>query len=342
MDEIGIGIIGAGYMARTFAECLARYTHGGRLRAVAGGTRAPATAAEFGVPALGSVAELIQRPEIDAVIVTSPHADHRDQVIAAAQAGKHVFLEKPMEISVARCDEMIEACERAGVTLCVAHVLRWRGSPRRGKELIDAGAIGSVRTIHFTWLAVDTGIEEKTWSLDPLHGGYVLDAGVHVFDLMRWYAGADAVRVHGTVTRFSTTPTVKPTAMIQVQFSNAVWGFFWLCAELPAPGFREPMQRIQVVGSRGLLEINPYGKVDAAIDGAWRTHWEQPPIDYLGNYLNQVRLEAFAAELQDFLDSVREGRRPFATGQDGRAAVEMVEAANRSSDIGEVVELRPR
>ncbi len=342
MDEIRIGIVGAGYMARTFAECLARYTHGGRLRAVAGGTRAPATAAEFGVPALGSVGELIQRSDIDAVIVTSPHADHRDQVIDAARAGKHVLLEKPMEVTVARCDEMIEACERAGVTLCVAHVLRWRGSPRRGKELIDAGVIGSVRMIHCTWRVVDTGIEEKTWTLDPLHGGYILDAGVHVLDLMRWYAGADAARVYGTVTKFSTAPTVKPTAMIQVQFANGVWGFFWLCAELPPPGFRGPVQCVQVVGTQGLLEVDPYGKVDVAVDGGWQTRWEQPPIDNLGIYLNAVRLEAFAAELQDFLDSIRERRPPFAVGQDGRAAVEMVEAANRSSAIGEVVELPVR
>jgi myo-inositol 2-dehydrogenase/D-chiro-inositol 1-dehydrogenase len=79
MDDFGIGIIGAGYMARTFAECLARYTRGGRLRAVAGGTRAPATAAEFGVPAHDSVQALIEDPGVDAVIVTSPHADHHDR-----------------------------------------------------------------------------------------------------------------------------------------------------------------------------------------------------------------------------------------------------------------------
>ncbi len=338
-DEIGIGIIGAGYMARTFAECLAKHTRGGRLHAVAGGSRAPATAAEFGVRAFDSVQALIDDPTVDAVIVTSPHADHRDQVIAAAQAGKHVFLEKPMEVSVARCDEIIQACDRAGVTLCVAHVLRWRGSPRRGKELIDAGGLGSVQTLHYTWRAVNTGIDDKTWSLDPIHGGYILDAGVHVFDLMRWYAGAEAVRVFGSLTRFSQTATVKPTALVQVQFANRVMAFFWLCAELPPPGFRESMQRLQVVGSKGLLEIDPYGKVDAALDGVWQTIWEQPPIDYLGDYLNSTRLEAFAAELQDFLDSLRDGRPPFATGQDGRAAVEIVEAANRSSETGEAIHL---
>jgi predicted dehydrogenase len=339
MDEIGIGIIGAGYMARTFADCLAKYTRGARLRAVAGGTRAPATAAEFGVRALDSVQGLVDDPEVDAVIITSPHSDHRDQVIAAASAGKHIFLEKPMEVSIARCDEMIQACDRAGVMLCVAHVARWRGSPHRGKELIDAGGLGSIQTLHYTWRVVTTGISDKTWSLDPVHGGYILDAGVHVFDLMRWYAGAEAVRVFGSVKRFSQTTTVKPTAMVQVQFANGVVGFFWLCAELPRPGFREPMQRLQVVGTDGLLDIDPYGKVDAALDGVWQTIWEQPPIDYLHNYLNPIRLEAFAGELQDFLDSVRDGRPPFATGLDGRAAVEIVEAANRSSDTGQAIQL---
>jgi predicted dehydrogenase len=339
MDEIGIGIIGSGYMARTFADCLAQYTRGGRLRAVAGGRRAPTTAAEFGVRALDSVQALIDDPTIDAVIVTSPHADHRDQVIAAANAGKHVFLEKPMEVSVARCDEMIQACDRAGVTLCVAHVLRWRGSAHHGKEVIDTGRLGRIQTLHYTWRAVSTRIEDKTWSLDPVHGGYILDAGVHVFDLMRWYAGADAVRVFGSVKRFSDTATVKPTAFVQVQFANGVVGFFWLCAELPAPGFRDSMQRLQVVGTNGLLEMDPYGKVDASLDGVWQTIWEQPPIDYLDNYLNATRLEAFAGELQDFLDSVRDKRPPFATGHDGRAAVEIVEAANLSSDTGQAIQL---
>src|SRR5215470_17531027 len=138
MDEIGIGIIGSGYMARTFAECLAKYTRGGRLRAIAGGSRASTTAAEFGVEAVATVDALVARGDVDVAIVTSPHANHRDHVLAAARAGKHVFLEKPMEVSVARCDEMLRACREAGITLGMAQVQRWRGSPRRGKEIIDA------------------------------------------------------------------------------------------------------------------------------------------------------------------------------------------------------------
>jgi predicted dehydrogenase len=327
-------------MGRTFAECLRNYCHGGTLRAVTGGTRAPTTAAEFGIEAVSSVEELVERPDVDAVIVASPHAAHRDQVIAAARAGKHVFLEKPMETSVARCDAMIEACERAGVTLCLAFVSRFRGSPRRGKELVEQGKIGAVRMFTYTWQTTDTKISDKTWTLDPVHGGIFLDAGVHAFDQMLWYVGAKPTRVYANVTKFTDCQTVKPTAVAQVTFDNGAIGLYWMSFELPAPGFPDSMIRTEVVGSKGLLTIDPYSKVEAAIDGKWEAVWEQPKIDYFQSYLNPVRLEAFAAELQDFLDSVRDGRKPFATGEDGRAAVQLVEAANRSSETGEVVHLR--
>src|SRR5690242_11320224 len=109
MADLGIGIIGSGYMGRTFAECLKKYTRGGVLRAFTGGTRAPTSAAEFGVDTVGSVDELLARKDVDAVVVASPHAAHRDQVIAAARAKKHVFLEKPMEVSVERCRDMVRA-----------------------------------------------------------------------------------------------------------------------------------------------------------------------------------------------------------------------------------------
>lgn len=339
MDTLGIGIIGSGFMGRTFAECLAQYCRGGRLRAVAGGSRAPALAAEYDVPAFDSLPALLDRHDVDAVIVATPHADHLEPAVAAARAGKHVFLEKPMETSVRRCDAIMQACQEAGVTLCVGQVVRFRGSPRRGKELIDAGRIGRVCQIHQHWRFAANPAEEKPWTWEPRHGGIFLDAGAHTFDLLRWYAGAEAVRVYGTVTRFSDVPWVKPTAMAQVTFANGVIGSLWLTHELPQPGFADAAFRTQVVGSTGLLDVDAYGKVAAAIDGRWETIWEQPPIDYTVSYLNPIRLEAFAGELQDFLDSIREGRAPFATGQDGRAAIEMIEAADRSSETGEAVRL---
>ena len=113
--ELGIGIIGSGYMGRTYAECVARYNQNSRLVAVAGGSRAAALATDYGVDAEPTVDALLQRPDIDAVIITSPQSAHREQTVAAAEHGKHILVEKPMATSVADCRAMIDACKSAGV-----------------------------------------------------------------------------------------------------------------------------------------------------------------------------------------------------------------------------------
>src|SRR5262247_3761604 len=94
--DIGIGILGSGYMGRTYAECVARYNSGSRLVAVAGGSRAPSLAADYGVNAEPDVDALLARADVDAVIITSPQSAHCEQTLAAAAHGKHVLVEKPM------------------------------------------------------------------------------------------------------------------------------------------------------------------------------------------------------------------------------------------------------
>ena len=138
--ELGIGIIGSGYMGRTYAECVTRYNQHGRLVAVAGGTRAASLAADYGVHAEPSADALLQRADISAVIITSPQSAHREQTIAAAQHGKHVLVEKPMATSVVDCRAMIDACRDAGVMLSVIKPWRYRGSTRGLQDSIRRGA----------------------------------------------------------------------------------------------------------------------------------------------------------------------------------------------------------
>ena len=107
MDAVRIGMIGSGYMALTYAEALARHTTGARLVAIAGGRRAPGLAAEYAVDAEESVAALLARADIEAVILTTPDQVHCAQTLEAAHAGKHVLVEKPMAPTVAQCDQMI-------------------------------------------------------------------------------------------------------------------------------------------------------------------------------------------------------------------------------------------
>src|SRR6266852_1384669 len=142
MDTARIGLIGSGYMGRTYAECLKRYTTGGRLTAITGGSRAPALAKEYGVDAVATLDELMRRTDVDAVLVASPHSAHVAQVKLAAGAGKHVLVEKPMALNTAECDAMIAACRSAGVTLSVIQTVRFPSPVARARRLIQEGRIG--------------------------------------------------------------------------------------------------------------------------------------------------------------------------------------------------------
>jgi len=119
MEIVRIGMIGCGYMGLTYSEAIAQHVKGAQLVAVAGGQRAPQLAAEYKVEAEASVEALLQRRDLDGVIVTTPDQNHWEHTLQAAAAGKHVLVEKPMAPTVAQCDAMIAACQAAGVNLAV-------------------------------------------------------------------------------------------------------------------------------------------------------------------------------------------------------------------------------
>ncbi len=160
MDTVGVGMIGSGYIARTCTECISKYNEGGRLVAVTGGTRAPVLAEDYGMDVEPSLEALLSRSDVDAVLVATPHQVHAEQVIAAAEHGKHVLVEKPMATNVADCDAMIAACEKAGITLSVIQTLRYRVVFKRAKQLIDEGRIGKVHMTQFTslWEVTSIGV----------------------------------------------------------------------------------------------------------------------------------------------------------------------------------------
>jgi predicted dehydrogenase len=261
-------------------------------------------------------------------------------VTESAKAGKHVLVEKPMALNPAECDAMIAACRNAGVTLSVIQTVRFRGTVARAKRLINEGRIGSVRMIElrtlFEW--VPTG--SKSWTQEEGEGGLILDQGAHNFDFMRWFAGSEAAWVFARLRTFGECAWPSPTAMAQVEFNNGVLANTWMSFELPKPGLANSAFRALVVGATGMLDIDGYGKLHAVLDGKdWELVWEQPTIDYINKPLAPERLEAFYTQVQDFIDSVRLKRPPAVTGEDGRAAVELIEACRRSSSSVQAVEL---
>jgi predicted dehydrogenase len=235
---------------------------------------------------------------------------------------------------------MIAACQSAGVTLSVIQTVRFRGTVARAKRLIDAGRIGAVRMIDLRTLFEWVPLTSKNWTHDEAEGGLILDQGAHNFDFLRWFAGAEAACVFGRVKRYGDCAWPWPTAMAQVEFRNGVLAQTWMSFELPRPGVANSAFRALVVGATGMLDIDGYGKLNAALDGKdWELVWEQPTIDYVNKPLAPERLEAFYTQVQDFIDSVRDGRPPAVTGADGRAAIELIEACQRSNASGKAVEV---
>ena len=338
--SVGFGIVGSGLMAGIYANCLAEDTTDTRLVAIAVGSRAPGLANKFGVEAEPSFKALLARADVDAVVIATPHSAHLPETLMAARAGKHVFLEKPMALDKAECRQMIEACLAAGVRLSVGKITRRLGAPMEAKRLIDGGEIGDVRMIQ-VWRALDGGLPfpEGAWALDAKEGGPFLDWGSHGCDIVRWYAGAEPVLAFAQYARYDPAERLLPTAFVQFSFANGVLAHIWMTYELPhaVMGGRA---RYIVVGSRAILEINAYGQVSRSRPDGWDVVYQSPDWvspDEAWGYPNRYIRDGFARQVQDFANAIAEGREPEVTGEDGLKAVEMVEAATRSAEIGATV-----
>lgn len=341
MVVVRFGIIGCGFMGRTYAACLSRHTAATRLVAVAGGSRAPALATEFGVDVEPAVEALVSRPDVDAVIIASPPSAHLPQTQAAAVAGKHVYVEKPMARTVAECDAMSAACQSAGVHLAVNKVLRFRMAARAAKSLIDEGTIGEVRMItarytHYVGSFIVSMDADHAWSRDPNEGSPFLDWGAHCADMLRWLSSQEAQRTYAQYTHFRAES--PRSVMAQYALDDGAMAQVWMTYDLPTPGIT-PADGYLIVGSTGMIDLATFGQVKLDTGDGWRLVAEQPAFDFGSGMLSPDRLQGFAAQVQDFADAIREGRPPLVGAREGRAAVEMIEAAERSAATGLAVTL---
>jgi predicted dehydrogenase len=335
---VRFGIVGSGFMAHTYAQTLARHTTGTSLVAIGGGRRAPGLAAEYGTVAAPDVDALVSRPDLDAVIIATPHSLHLPHTLAAAAAGKHVYIEKPMARDIDECDQMIEACRKAGVLLTVNKVTRFRASPRAAKRLLDSGAIGRLRMIRVTSSVSGYLPEEQGWVHDPAEGGAWLDMGAHLCDALRWFTGSEAAMVFGRIRDFSGPPDLARSAMVQVDMANGVLAQLWVSFEVPPPGLGSQSQWI-LVGSDGIIDADAYGQVRLGTAAGWAVHYEMPAFDLNADVYSPVRLAAFAEQVQDFADAIRDDRPPAVSPAEARAAIELVEAARLSDRTGAAVNL---
>jgi predicted dehydrogenase len=336
---IGFGIIGTGMMGSTYAEALRTQVPHGRLVAVAGGSRAPALAGSYGVEAMPSVDALLARGDVDVVVIATPHTTHLPLALAAASARKHIYLEKPMALSIAQCDQILAAAHEADILVTVASQARYNEISMRARELIEDGTIGPIRMFRVTSPTVGWDVPADGWFVDPNEGGAYLDWGPHGCDTLRWFTGSEATLAFGMFHNFDGIPALDPSAMVSYRLASGAMAQLWMSYEIPAPGLGSYMQWL-CVGSRGMLDFTR-DTLRVGRDQSWTTALELPAWDWTVDPKSPRRIGLTARQVEQFARALEESGTPDISGEDGRAAIEMVEAAIESARTGAAVSIPP-
>src|SRR2546421_4661332 len=255
----GFAIIGCGMIARFHAKALADIP-GAKIVALADSElpRAKKLADELGLGdgnIYPDLPPLLARRDVDIVIVATPSGVHMDPAVAAANAGKHVVVEKPLEITVERCDRIIDACDKNRVKLCTIFPSRFTDANRALKDAVDAGRFGRLTLGETTckwWRSqayYDQGGWRGTWALDG--GGALMNQAIHNVDLLLWMMGP-ATHVSGfTSTLAHERIEVEDTAVACVRFKNGAVGVIEATTSV-YPGLPKT---IAVHGDRGTAVI---------------------------------------------------------------------------------------
>ena len=325
--NIRMGLIGAGRMGRVFAHTLASNVAEVDLVAVAdsGSRTGEDVAARFGIERhFSDYHELLKREDIRAVVIATPTSTHAQVIKDAAAAGKHIFCEKPLAMTLEECDEAIAAVKQAGVKLQLGFMRRFDAAYALAKKKIDEGAIG--QPVVFHGISRDKGRTSLEFARRENSGGMILDMGVHDFDLARWLMGSEVVRVQ-TEGGCLVYPELKEVgdidnALINLRFANHAVGNI----DLSRNAIFGYDIRTEVLGSEGSLLIGTLQQTSMLVmtrDGI--SH------DTIPGFMERFG-DAYAAEIRDFVFCILEDREPSVTGDDARKATAIGMAATLSLD----------
>lgn len=290
---------------------------------------------ELGMSArYGDIHQALDHAHVDAVCITTPTFTHAEIAVAAARAGKHVLCEKPMALTLVEADRMIEEATAAGVVLQIGFMRRFDPAFLEARRLIEAGRIGRPMVIRS--LTRGPGLPPR-WACDPRRSnGMLAEVNSHDFDAVRWMAGAEVTRVYA-----ETAATKRPDLLEEFpEFYDAATVTLRLAdgslamIEGACPVDYGYDARMEVLGTEGVLRI---GDLDhgAVVTCTRSLGVHSAPF---ASWRDRFR-EAYIAEARHFAARVRGEAAPVATGLDGRRALEVTLAANRSSRLGTPVTL---
>ena len=348
MHKFGFGIVGCGMIsafharaindirgAKTVAVFTSNPENGERIAALVGGCGIYADYGKF-----------LKHPGLHIVNICTPSGAHLEPAVAAAAAGKHVVVEKPLEITLARCDRVIAACQKHGVKLCTIFPSRFSPANQVLKEAIDEERFGNLTLgdSYVKWWRsqqyYDSGGWRGTWKLDG--GGAYMNQAIHNVDLLQWFMG-DVAEVTGfTATLAHERIEVEDTGIAALRFKNGALGVI----EATTSAFPGLLKKTEIHGTQGsviveqddvlLWHFEPAVRKDAAIRKKFARRIsggggasDPKAISYRGHY----------EQLKDFVRAIQTRTAPLVDGAEGRKSVEIILAIYKAAASGRAVKL---
>ena len=324
--KLHVGIIGAGRIGRVHAETLAFRLPEAHIAAITDINReaAEALAARCNIPSVvASSDEIIADKRIEAVLICSPTGTHADLIVQAAQAGKHIFCEKPIAFSLEQIDRALAAVKAAGVQLQIGFNRRFDANFMRVRQAVVSGEIGTPSLMHL--ISRDPAPPPLAYIRSS--GGIFVDMTIHDFDMARFLIGDEVEEIY-TAAGVRVDPEIGKagdldTALMVLRFRNGVIGTIDNCRKAPY-GYD---QRAEILGSEGKISTeNCYPNQAVISDG--KSVRQDLPL----NFFMERYTESFASELKSFVAAIRDKRATAVTGIDGRIPVAMALAARKSYD----------
>jgi len=344
MKRVSFGIIGVGGIGRHHIKCM-KEAEEVEVVAVADINEqvARAVAEEFKVDWYKDYTRMIERDDIDAISICTPHFLHCKMALDCIEAGKHVLVEKPMARTVAECDAMINKAKRADVKLGVVFQHRTNPIPITIKEYITQGNLGklyrgSLEYATFRSQAYyNSGAWRGTWGMEG--GGVLINQGIHFIDLFQWFIGLKPRRISAFIGNLLHNIEVEDLASAVLEYEAGVQTMMQF-STIDEPGYH----RVTLRGEKALI-VYEGEKVKTAITtpsisrGVMESEkWGRPKAEWIELSPKEVEISGHQAVIKDFALAILEDRNPMVPGEEGIKSVEIVNGIIMSAVTEKVVE----
>lgn len=343
----GFGIIGCGMIANFHARAIAD-VKGAKLVACYDTIAASADrlAAAQGCKAYHKLDEMLADPKVDIVTIGTPSGAHMEPAVAAARAGKHVVVEKPLEITLKRCDRIIDACAKAGVKLATIFPSRFHDSSRELKRAVDGGRFGrlALGDAYVKWWRpqsyYDSGAWRGTWELDG--GGALMNQAIHSVDLLAWLMGPVVEIRAMTALVAHERIAVEDTALATLRFANGALGTI----EATTAAYPGYLKRIEIHGSEGSAAMEEEDLVKW--DFAKKNRRDEQVLAEMASRKSTgggasdpaaIGHHGHASQFRDLVEAIKKDRTPAVDGVEGRRSVEIILGVYKAAEIGKPVRL---